>query len=131
MVHSSASPVNTHITSPGRLGISSPRGHPLDWNPKSNLDLLVILVLATQLCPTPCEPMDCSSPDSSVHGILQANILEWVAIPFSGDLPDPGIKSGSLGLAGRLSSEPGKLYNLSGPHHSHPQNCSNNTNHAA
>ena len=34
----------------------------------------------TQLYPTLCEPMDCSSPVSSVHGILQARILEWVAI---------------------------------------------------
>ena len=36
-----------------------------------------------QSCPTPCDPMDCSPPGSSVHGILQARILEWVAIPFS------------------------------------------------
>ena len=36
-----------------------------------------------QLCLTLCDPMDCSPPDSSVHGILQARILEWVAIPFS------------------------------------------------
>ena len=35
------------------------------------------------LCLTLCDPMDCSLPDSSVHGILQARILEWVAIPFS------------------------------------------------
>ena len=34
-----------------------------------------------QLCPTLCNPMDCSPPDSSVHEILQARILEWVAIP--------------------------------------------------
>ena len=34
---------------------------------------------------------DCSLPDSSVHGILQARILEWVSIPPPGDLPDPGI----------------------------------------
>ena len=39
--------------------------------------------LVTQSCPTLCDPMDWSSPDSSVHGILQARILEWVAIPFS------------------------------------------------
>ena len=37
----------------------------------------------TQLCPTLCDPMDCSPPGSSVHGILQARILEWVAISFS------------------------------------------------
>ena len=36
-----------------------------------------------QSCPTLCGPVDCSPPDSSVHGILQARILEWVAMPFS------------------------------------------------
>ena len=36
-----------------------------------------------QSCPTLCDPMDYSSPGSSVYGILQARILEWVAIPFS------------------------------------------------
>ena len=35
------------------------------------------------LCPTLCDPVDCSPPGSSVHGILQARILEWVAISFS------------------------------------------------
>ena len=38
----------------------------------------------TQLCPTLSDPMDCSLPDSSIHGILQARVLEWVAISFSG-----------------------------------------------
>ena len=37
----------------------------------------------TQSCPTLCDPMDCSLPGYSVHGILQARILEWVAISFS------------------------------------------------
>ena len=36
-----------------------------------------------QSCPTLCDTMDCSSPGSSVHGILQARILEWVAMPSS------------------------------------------------
>ena len=36
-----------------------------------------------QLCPTLCDPMDCSPPGSSVHGIFQARVLEWVAISFS------------------------------------------------
>ena len=40
-------------------------------------------VLVAQSCPTLCDPMDISSPGSSVHGILQAQILEWAAIPFS------------------------------------------------
>ena len=37
----------------------------------------------SQSCPTLCNPVDCSPPGSSVHGILQARILEWVAISFS------------------------------------------------
>ena len=51
-------------------------------------------VWATQLCPILFNPMDCSPSDSSVHGILQTRILEWVAIPFpsQGNLPDPGIE---------------------------------------
>ena len=36
-----------------------------------------------QWCPTLCDPVDCSLPGSSLHGILQARVLEWVAIPFS------------------------------------------------
>jgi len=57
--------------------------------------------VCAQLCPTLCDTMDCSPPGSSVHSILQARILEWVAIPFSRvaipfprDLSDPGIKPG-------------------------------------
>ena len=37
----------------------------------------------TQSCPTLSDPMDCSLPGSSVHGIFQARVLEWVAIAFS------------------------------------------------
>ena len=40
--------------------------------------------------------MCCSLPGSSVHGLLQARILEWVAISFSRDIPDPGIEPGLL-----------------------------------
>ena len=42
-----------------------------------------VCVLVTQLCPTLCNRMDCSLPGSSVHGIIQARILELIAIPFS------------------------------------------------
>ena len=42
-----------------------------------------VKVLVAQSCPTLCDPMDCSLPRSSVHGIFQARILEWVAIAFS------------------------------------------------
>ena len=44
--------------------------------------------------------MDCSPQGSSVHGILQASILEWVAFPSPGDLPDPSIELASPALAG-------------------------------
>ena len=37
----------------------------------------------SQLCPTPFDPMDCIPPGSSIHGIFQARILEWVVISFS------------------------------------------------
>ena len=42
-----------------------------------------VKVLVAQLCLTFCDPMDYSLPGSSVQGILQARILEWVAFPFS------------------------------------------------
>ena len=42
-----------------------------------------VCVCVTQLCPILCDCMDCSIPGSSIHGIHQARILEWVAIPFS------------------------------------------------
>ena len=45
--------------------------------------LLLLLLLVIQSRPTLCDPMDCSLPGSSVHGILQARRLEWVAISFS------------------------------------------------
>ena len=64
-------------------------------------------VLASQLGPTLCDLMTCSPPGVSVHGILQAGMLEWVAIPSSGGPPNPGIKPWSLALqADSLPSEP-------------------------
>ena len=44
-----------------------------------------------QACPSLCDPMDCTPPGSSVHRILQVRILEWVAMPSSGDPLDPGV----------------------------------------
>ena len=46
----------------------------------------------SQLCLTLCNPLDCGPPGSSILGILQAGILEWVTIPFSRGPSDPGIK---------------------------------------
>ena len=45
-----------------------------------------------QLCLTLCDPLGCSVPGCSVHGIFQASILEWVAYFPPGDLPDPGVE---------------------------------------
>ena len=60
-----------------------------------------------QLCPTLCDPMDCSPPGSSVHRILQARVLEWVEFLSTGDLPNPGIESWSPTVeADSLPSEP-------------------------
>ena len=63
---------------------------------------------------TLCDPLDCSLPGSSVPRISQARILEWVAISFSGDPPDPGMEPTSPALAGGLlTTEPlGKPYNI-------------------
>ena len=66
-----------------------------------------VKVLLAQSCPTLCDSMDCSPPDSSVHGILQVRILEWVAFPPPGDLPNSGIKPRFPALqANSLPSEP-------------------------
>ena len=54
---------------------------------------------------TLCDPVDCSPAGSSVHGVLQTRILEWVPCPLPGDLPNPGIETAWLGspaLAGRF-----------------------------
>ena len=54
--------------------------------------------------------MDRSPPGSSVHGILQARTVEWLAVPSPGDLPDPGIEpqSPALQADSLLSEPPGK-----------------------
>ena len=69
-------------------------------------------MLVTQSCLTLCDYMDCSPPGSSVHGILQARKLKWVAIPFSKGFPDPRIKSRSPAFQAdsSLSELPEKPY---------------------
>ena len=65
---------------------------------------------AIQPCPTLCDPMHCSLPGPSVHGVLQARILEWVTIPFSRGSSHPGTEPRSRALqADSLPSElPGR-----------------------
>ena len=57
-----------------------------------------VCYLVAKLCPILCNLMDCSPPGSSVHGILQARILEWVAIPPPRDLPISGTEPRSSAL---------------------------------
>ena len=61
-----------------------------------------VKVLVTQSYPTLWDPMDCNPPGSSVHGILQARILEWVAFPFSRGSSQPRDQTWVSCIAGRF-----------------------------
>ena len=61
-----------------------------------------VCVCVTQSCLTVYDPMDCSLPGSSVHGILQARILEWVVIPFSRRSSQPRDWTWFSRIAGRF-----------------------------
>ena len=61
-----------------------------------------VKVLVAQLCPTLCDPLDYSLPGSSVHGISQVRILEWVAISFSRESSWPRDRTHVSCIAGRL-----------------------------
>ena len=67
---------------------------------------LKVKVLVAQLCPNVWEPVDCSPPGSSLHGILQARILEWVAVSYPKESSHPRDQTQVSHIAGRLSSEP-------------------------
>ena len=72
-------------------------------------DSACVCVLVTQSCPTLCDPKDCSSPGSSVHGILQARILEWVAILSRGSsLPRDQTHISCIGSRFFTTEPPGK-----------------------
>ena len=80
------------------------------WLMKVNLTHTSKLVfccvcVCAQSCPTLCNPVDCSPPGSSVHGILQARILEWAAISFSRGSPQPRDRTWVSCTAGRLSTD--------------------------
>ena len=64
--------------------------------------VVVAVVLVAQGCPILCNPTDCSPPGSSVHGILQARILEWVVIPFSRGCSQPWDQTWVSCIAGRF-----------------------------
>ena len=120
--HESALDVHvSSILNPAPTSLPIPQGHPsapalsalshaanLDWWSVSHI---FKVVLFAQLCPTLCEPMDCSPPGFSVHGILQARILEWVAIPFfcGSFWPRDWTRSPALQVDSLPSELPGKL----------------------
>ena len=66
--------------------------HPLLWPPILKPRAHLSLACIDQSCPTLCNPMDCSPPGSSVHGIFQARILDGLPFHTPGDLLDPGMK---------------------------------------
>ena len=68
-----------------QLGISVSKIRPTSWTHLEDSPVAQVCVRAKslQLCLTLCDPIDCSPSGSSVHGILQAKILQWVAIPSS------------------------------------------------
>ena len=70
-----------------------------------------VKVLVIQLCSTLCDPMGCSPPDSSIHGILQAKYWGGLRFLSPGDVPNPEIESRSpvLQADSLLSEPPGKL----------------------
>ena len=66
--------------------VDGPRQRHAEWSQteeKYMTSLMKVKMLVAQSCLTLCDPMDCSLAGFSVHGILQATILEWVASPFS------------------------------------------------
>ena len=71
-------------------------------------------VLVTQSCPTLCDPTESSLPGSSVHGIFQLRILEWVAIPFSRGSSWPRDRTRVSCIAGRFftvwATRSGKMF---------------------
>ena len=72
--------------------------------------MVMVMVGHAKSCPTLCNPMECSLPDSSVHGISQARVLEWVVISFSRESSWPRDRTHISCLAGRFftTESPGK-----------------------
>jgi len=63
---------------------------------------VVVAVKVAQSCPTLCDPVDYNPPGNSVHGILQARILKWVAMPFSRGSSQPRDQTLVSCIAGRF-----------------------------
>ena len=77
-------------------------GHHWKKKKKTNTVVSIVKVLVIQACPTLCDPMDCSLQGSSVYGVLQARILEGVAIPFSRVSSQPRNQTRVSSIVGRF-----------------------------
>ena len=99
-----AVPLRTHVA---RLEFPRETGLILRCAGKAGNPFQTTQGLSRSVVSDSCDPIDCSLPGSSVHGISQARILEWVAVPSPGDFPDPGIEPRFPALqANTLPSEP-------------------------
>ena len=82
----------------------------------SFVPVVVVYGLVAKSCPTLCHPMDCSPPASSVHGIFQARILEWIAISFSRRSSQPRNRTQVSCIAGRFFTY-WAIREISSPYH--------------
>ena len=103
---SSQSKPRTHVfyvSCIGRLVLYHQRhlGSPLSYR----CVCLCVRAKLLQSCPTLCNPMDCSLPGSSVHGILQARIVEWVAMPSSQGCSQPRDRTQVSCIASRFFTD--------------------------
>ena len=103
-----------------------------------------MVCVCAQCCLTLWNPIDCSLPGSSVHGLSQAGILEWVAISYSRGSSNPGVEPMSSAYPAFITEPPGKPYYMAfffiyffssskhyfstfpslGKHYCHPPSCS-------
>ena len=95
----------TRISLPGTIGSQKLVKRELGAGNQQGTPCLAeagMCVLAAQSCPTLCDPMDRSLPGSALHGILQARVLEWVAVSFSRGSSQPRDRTQLSYIAGRF-----------------------------
>ena len=90
------------LSSPQRKPYTRYQSLPISSQTSPSVCVCVCVKLVTQLCLTLWDPMDCSPPGSSVHGILQARTLEWVAMPSSRGSSRPRDRTWIFCIAGRF-----------------------------
>ena len=79
--------------------------------PHTTTARIAVMCFVSQTCSTLCNPTDCSPPGSSVHGILQARMLEWLPCPPPGIVPTQGWNPGLPQADSSASESPGKPRN--------------------